>query len=428
MVEKIQALRGMNDILPEETLSWRSLEAILTKCMDQYGYQEIRLPLLEDTQLFKRSIGEVTDIVEKEMYTFTDLNGQSVSLRPEGTAGCLRACLEHGLLRNQQQKLWYIGPMFRHEKPQKGRFRQHMQFGVEALGIKGNAIELELLSIIKRLLTSLDICDEVNLQINTLGSISERRKYIEILVNYLAMHIDQLDDDSKRRLEHNPLRILDSKNPAMQPLLNKAPKLIDVISNASKDKFLDLCTGLDDLGITYTINPLLVRGLDYYEHTVFEWVTNKLGSQATICAGGRYDALLLQLSGQAQAAIGFAIGMERLLLLLNIASITLARHKIPRLFIIAIVEQAMLKALALAEKLRDKGQWQVITNFTNGSLKNQFKKADKSDADFALIIGEDELAEGVISLKNLRQATVPAAQIKLVENDLVNYLEKFYGS
>lgn len=423
MVEKIQALRGMNDILPDKSSDWRYVENIIIKCMDQYGYQEIRLPILEDTQLFKRSIGEVTDIVEKEMYTFDDLNGQSVSLRPEGTAGCLRACLEHGLLHNQQQKLWYIGPMFRHEKPQKGRYRQHTQFGVETLGIEGIAIELELLAIIKRIMVMLGLDSDVSLEINTLGEVSERREFAAKLVNFLSANEKELDEDSKRRLTRNPLRILDSKNPYMLPLIKRAPKLIDTISAESKNRFSKLCRGLEDLGIAYNINPLLVRGLDYYEHTVFEWVSDKLGSQGTISAGGFYAALLVQLAGNRASAAGFAIGLERLMLLLNTLAIPLDKPNQPALFIIPTDDLTMIKALQIAEHLRDlKPSWLIITNTIGGSLKSQFKKADKSGAQLALIIGSNEFKEGAVSVKNLRNAAI--AQIKLPENELLSYLEK----
>ena len=323
MTEKIQAVRGMNDILPQESRKWFLLEKVFARCLLQYAYQEIRFPIVESTQLFKRAIGEVTDVVEKEMYTFTDLNGDSLTLRPEGTAGCLRACLEHGLLHNQQQKLWYTGPMFRHEKPQKGRYRQFHQFGVEALGIDGCSIELELIAICKRLWRELRVENSVRLQINTLGELHERQSYKEKLVAFFHANFNKLDDDSRRRLDKNPLRILDSKNPDIQALLLEAPKLIDSLGEASTTKFSNVCEGLTKLGISYDINPFLVRGLDYYGHTVFEWVTDKLGSQATVCAGGRYDALVEQLGGQSMPAIGFAMGAERLLLLMETLNISL---------------------------------------------------------------------------------------------------------
>lgn len=425
MVEKIQAIRGMNDVLPSETLTWRQLESVFISCMSQYGYQEIRFPHVESTQLFKRSIGEVTDIVEKEMYTFTDLNGDSLTLRPEGTAGCLRACLEHGLLHNQQQKLWYLGPMFRHEKPQKGRYRQFHQFGVEALGIAGAAVEVELIALCRRLWKTLRIDQHVELQINSLGELSERHRYREQLINYFKNHFDKLDEDSKRRLERNPLRILDSKNPDMQALLKEAPQLADFLGSDSKKRFTDLCEGLENLGIGYTINPFLVRGLDYYGHTVFEWVTDKLGSQATVCAGGRYDVLVEQLGGEPTPAVGFALGEERLLLLLETLSISLDKQKMPSLFIIATGNKPMQQALSLAEILRNENSnWEIITNTVGGSFKSQFKKADKSGAELALILGEDEAKENKVSIKNLRKHE---EQVTIAQVDLIQYLQNYLG-
>lgn len=421
MAEKIQAIRGMNDILPHQTSAWRRLEAIFSSCLLQYGYQEIRFPLLESTQLFKRTIGELTDIVEKEMYTFTDLNGDSLTLRPEGTAGCLRACLEHGLLHNQQQKLWYMGPMFRHEKPQKGRYRQFYHFGVEAFGMAHVAIELELLALCKRLWTVLGIHEALKLEINTLGEWSERQNYRDTLIAYLKTHFSKLDEDSKRRLDKNPMRILDSKNPDLQAIIKEAPRLIDSLGAQSKARFSDLCEGLEQLGISYSINPFLVRGLDYYGHSVFEWITDKLGSQATVCAGGRYDALVEHLGGNPTPAVGFAIGAERLLLLLEVLSLTEDLAKKPSLFVIADGEQAMQKALILAEALRDSNPgWQIMTNTAGGSFKSQFKKADKSAADFALILGEDEIRRGEVSIKNLRSY---AEQRTIIEEELSRYLQ-----
>lgn len=411
----------MNDILPQQTPSWRQLEAVFTRCLLKYGYQEIRFPLLESTQLFKRTIGEVTDIVEKEMYTFSDLNGDSLTLRPEGTAGCLRACLEQGLLHNQQQKLWYMGPMFRHEKPQKGRYRQFYQFGVEALGISGAAIELELIAICQRLWTILGINQEVQLQINTLGELKERQVYREKLVTYFKTNFDKLDEDSKRRLDRNPMRILDSKNPDLQTLIQEAPRLIDSLGAESQKRFSELCEGLAKLGIPYSINPFLVRGLDYYGHTVFEWVTDKLGSQATVCAGGRYDALVEHLGGNPTPAVGFAMGAERLLLLLETLAVVQDNTPIPSIFIIASSDEAMREALVLAEKLRDANQdWLVITNTVGGGFKSQFRKADKSGAEFALILGEDEITQGTIGVKNLRKQE---EQVTIPRQELISYLQ-----
>lgn len=410
MVEKIQAIRGMNDILPHQIAHWQHLEELFRQLLEQYGYQEIRFPVVESTQLFKRSIGEVTDIVEKEMYTFTDLNGDSLTLRPEGTAGCLRACLEHGLLYNQQQKLWYFGPMFRHEKPQKGRYRQFFQFGIEALGISGADIEIELIALCKRFWKALGISEHLKLEINSLGELSERQAYKETLVSYFKANFELLDEDSKRRLDRNPLRILDSKNPQMKALVQDAPKLIDCLGEESRARFQSLREGLDRLGLSYTINPVLVRGLDYYGHTVFEWVTDKLGSQATVCAGGRYDVLVEHMGGDPTPAVGFALGVERLLLLLETLAIQKTAPKIPSLYIIATGQGAGQHAIELAEKLHDSGQgWQIHTNMTGGSFKSQFKKADKSGADYALILGEDEIASGQVGLKDLRLDGVQAS-------------------
>lgn len=420
VAERIQAIRGMNDILPNQSYSWRYLEQNFAQCMSDYGYQEIRLPLLESTQLFKRTIGEVTDIVEKEMYTFNDLNGDSLTMRPEGTAGCLRACLEHGLLHNQQQKLWYCGPMFRHEKPQKGRYRQFHQLGAEVFGIAGIGIELELIAICQRLWARLGIADALQLQVNTLGLLSERQTYREVLVDYFNTHLDQLDEDSKRRLLRNPLRILDSKNPEMKTLIDNAPKLIDVVSEESRQHFFDLCNGLQELNIPYVVNPFLVRGLDYYGSTVFEWVTDKLGSQATVCGGGRFDKLVEQLGGSPTPAIGFAMGCERLLLLMETLTVPLVEPS-PPLFMIAVGNDALRQGLVLAEALRnDEGRLQVNVNTAGGSFKSQFKKADKSGARIALILGDDEVRDHTISVKDLRHSV---EQVTIPQGELSQYIK-----
>jgi histidyl-tRNA synthetase len=422
VIDRIQAIRGMNDVLPSQSVAWRNLEQVFARCLSEYSYQEIRMPILESTQLFKRTIGEITDIVEKEMYTFNDLNGDSLTLRPEGTAGCVRACLEHGLLHNQQQKLWYCGPMFRHEKPQKGRYRQFTQLGVEVFGITGAGIDLELIAICRRFWNALGIAHAVNLQVNTLGTLAERQVYRDVLVNYFKPNFDGLDEDSKRRLDKNPLRILDSKNPKMESLIAGAPKLIDVISEESRQHFIMLCDGLKALGIPYTINPFLVRGLDYYGHTVFEWVTDKLGSQATVCAGGRFDALVEQLGGNPTPAIGFAMGAERLLLLMEALSITPVTDSPPHVFIIAVGDEALQRALVIAESLRsDETPLKVLVNTAGGSIKNQFKKADKSGASLAFILGVDEMLEQTISIKNLRHF---AEQVTIPQHELNQYLKK----
>ncbi len=421
MVDAIQAVRGMNDVLPHQTQDWRFLERSFANTMLAYGYEEIRFPILEKTQLFKRSIGDVTDIVEKEMYTFDDRNGESMTLRPEGTAGCLRACLEHGLLRNQLQKLWYNGPMFRHEKPQKGRYRQFNQLGVEVFGIAGIGIEIELILICQRLWKILGLSQTVQLQINTLGTLEERQIYRQTLVDYFTPHFDLLDDECQKRLSRSPLRILDSKNPQLQDLIARAPKLFDVLGDDSRRLFSELCSGLDSLGISYVVNPFLVRGLDYYGHLVFEWVTDYLGSQATVCAGGRYDKLVYDLSGLSVPAIGFAMGAERLLLLRDAMHLERVTDSTPSIFMISSNANALQQALLLTENIHNKHpDWQVNVHTAGGSFKSQFKKADKSGARFAVIIGEDELHRQMLSIKDLRlggeQQTIP-------QNTLSEYIQ-----
>ncbi|MCX7117550.1 MAG: histidine--tRNA ligase [Legionellales bacterium] len=418
MAERIQAIRGMNDLLPEQSLQFRHIERTFFRSAGEYGYQEIRLPLLEQTQLFKRTIGEMTDIVEKEMYTFNDLNGDSLTLRPEGTAGCVRACLEHGLLHRQQQKLMYSGPMFRHERPQKGRYRQFNQLGLEVFGIPGVGIELELISLCKRFWETLGVSRAVALQVNTLGTLSERQVYRDVLVSYLQPHWEQLDGDSQRRLTTNPLRILDSKNPEISSLIANAPRLMDVISAESRGYFSDLCLGLDALSIPYTVNPCLVRGLDYYGHTVFEWVTDHLGSQATVCAGGRYDVLVEQLGGHPTPAVGFAMGVERLAILMETLSIAPVTTSPPHLFLMATGVDAIRQTLVLGETLRSH-HWHVLVHTAGGGFKSQFKKADKSGARFALILGDDEIRERKISIKDLRQ---PIEQVTIPLSELVGVL------
>lgn len=423
MAERIQAIRGMNDILPDATASWRTIEQIFVRVLSSFGYQEIRFPLVESTQLFKRTIGEVTDIVEKEMYTFNDLNGDSITLRPEGTAGCVRACLQNGLLHNQQQKLWYLGPMFRHERPQKGRYRQFNQLGVEVFGIPGAMVELELISICRKFWEQLGFADSVQLQVNTLGELEERQRYKKILVEYLTDHENQLDEDSKRRLTRNPLRILDSKNPEMQQLLANAPKLMDVLDGKSREHFQSFCEGLEELQVPYVVNPVLVRGLDYYGHTVFEWVTDKLGSQATVCAGGRYDILVEQLGGNPTSAVGFALGIERIYLLMETLTLLKEERKKNALYIITDNDQAVIKGLLISELIRSAyPEIEVSVNTAGGSFKSQFKKADKSGARLALILGENELANQQISIKDLRNE---AEQIT-VDQNMINQVLKDY--
>lgn len=423
MSERFQAIRGMNDILPDQIPLWRMVEQVFEHCLMQYGYQEIRFPLVESTALFKRSIGDDTDIVEKEMYTFDDRNGDSLTLRPEGTAGCVRACIEHGLLHNQQQKLWYSGPVFRHEKPQKGRYRQFTQLGVETFGFSGVGIELELLAIGHRLWKALGIGKVVNLQINTLGELSERQAYRLRLIEYFTQHQDCLDEDSKRRLTKNPLRILDSKNPALQSLIAEAPKLIDSLGEESRSQFEQLCKGLEALSIPYTINPSLVRGLDYYGGVVFEWVTEHLGSQATVCAGGRFDKLVEQFGGNPTPAIGFAMGVERLVLLIEWLNDNPPKLLTPMVFMIATSSTALERVILLAESIRNAyPEALVAVNTAMGSFKSQFKKADKSGARVAVILGEEEFKADTISIKDLREMK---EQVTLPQRQLVEYLKGY---
>ncbi|MFA6052709.1 MAG: histidine--tRNA ligase [Methylobacter sp.] len=402
MANNIQAIRGMHDVLPEQTSLWQHAEQIIRDVLGAYGYSEIRLPIVEKTELFKRSIGEVTDIVEKEMYTFDDRNGDSLTLRPEGTAGCLRACLEHGLLHNQVHRLWYYGPMYRHERPQKGRYRQFFQLGVETYGMAGPDIDAELILIIDRLWKRLGIRDKVRLQLNSLGTIAERMLYRESLVGYFQGYLDQLDEDSLRRLETNPLRILDTKNPAMKEVVANAPELMDYLGDESLQHFKAITAILDDLGIGYEINSRLVRGLDYYSKTVFEWVTDELGSQGTVCAGGRYDGLIEQLGGKPNHAVGFAMGMERLLALMEtLDNIPLARAV--DVYMIRVGEKAEREGMRFAETIRNEFPGlKLQLNCGGGSFKSQFKKADKSGAEFAIILGDDEVDRGQVSVKSLR--------------------------
>lgn len=402
MVEKIQAIRGMNDILPMEIFTWQKVEYILRKLARQYGYQEVRLPILEKTELFKRSIGNVTDIVEKEMYSFIDRNGDSLSLRPEGTAGCVRAGIEQGLLYNQIQRWWYLGPMFRHERPQKGRYRQFHQFGVEVYGIAQPHIDAELILMTARLWDELGLKHQLALEINSLGSLIARKSHKESLVNYFTQHLNYLDEDSKRRIQTNPLRILDSKNPDMQELIEKAPKLLDYLDSESQQDFSILQTILTNADICFTVNPRLVRGLDYYNKTVFEWVIadKQHAAQNTVCAGGRYDQLVEQLGGHATPAVGFAIGLERLINLLpKLNSETPA----PDIYFIMIGDIAIQKGLILAESLRTELPISLILDVSGDGIKSQFKRADKSRALFALILGDDEVKSGTFIIKNLRE-------------------------
>ena len=422
MSKHIQAVRGMNDILPDVTPGWRYLESTVRELFDAYGYQEIRMPIVEATELFKRSIGEVTDIVEKEMYTFEDRNGDMLTLRPEGTAGCVRAGIQNGLLYNQTQRLWYSGPMFRHERPQKGRYRQFHQIGVETFGLAGPDIDAELILMTARLWRQLGLADAVQLQINSLGSADARAAYRAILVEYLTAHQEQLDEDSQRRLHSNPLRVLDSKNPAMQGLIAAAPKLGEHLDEESRQHFDTLCATLDTAGIAYVINPCLVRGLDYYSKTVFEWVTDKLGAQGTVCAGGRFDGLVEQLGGKPTAAMGFAMGVERLVALLDADRIPQQRYA-PHAYMVLLGEQAQREGLLLAERLRDAvAGLRLECHCGGGSFKAQFKKADRSGAMLALVLGEEECQQQRIGIKPLREA---GEQQQLAQAEAASWLQDY---
>ncbi len=397
----------MNDILPTESANWQYLEATVADLLQGYGYQEIRFPIVESTDLFKRSIGEVTDIVEKEMYTFEDRNGESITLRPEGTASCVRACEEHQLLFNRgllTQKLWYTGPMFRYEKPQKGRLRQFHQIGVEAFGMAGPDIDAEMLLLTARLWKDLGISDAVSLQLNSLGTAEARAEYRSALVAFLSANRQQLDEDSQRRLDSNPLRILDSKSEETQALLNDAPALNDFLDQESREHFEQLTALLDAAGIAYEINPRLVRGLDYYGKTVFEWVTDKLGAQGTVCAGGRYDGLVTQLGGKPTPAVGFAMGIERLMLLLQELDVLPAGLDQQADVYLLAVGDVQAEAVTLSEQLRDRIPYlRLMKHCGGGGFKAQMKKADRSGADIALILGEDEVANQQVTVKYLRE-------------------------
>jgi histidyl-tRNA synthetase len=401
---KIQAIRGMNDILPEQTPVWQYVESTVRQVLGQYGYQEIRMPVVEQTELFKRSIGEVTDIVEKEMYTFDDRNGDSLTLRPEGTAGCVRAAEEHGLLFNQTRRLWYTGPMFRHERPQKGRYRQFHQIGVECFGMDGPDIDAELLILTARLWQALGLAGHTRLEINSIGTSEARKVYRQALVDYLEQYRDQLDDDSKRRLTTNPLRILDSKDAGTRKILEGAPSLDDYLDDESRAHFEQLKGLLDAAGVKYSVNPALVRGLDYYGKTVFEWITDSLGAQGTVCAGGRYDGLVEQLGGKPTKAVGFAMGLERLILLLETLELVpdyVNNHA--DVYVTAMGDKVIAPAMAIAEELRSALPGRVVvTHCGGGSFKSQMKKADRSGARYAVILGENELASGNVGLKPLR--------------------------
>jgi len=401
---KIQSIRGMNDLLPEQSATWQYVEATLARLVAAYGYKEIRFPILEKTDLFKRAVGEVTDIVEKEMYSFDARNGDSLSLRPEGTAGCVRACTQNGLLHNQIQRLWYTGPMFRHERPQKGRLRQFHQVGVEVFGLQGPDIDAELLLLTARLWRELKIEKALELQVNSLGTAEERVAYRKALVAYLSEREADLDEDSQRRLSTNPLRILDSKNPQTQKLLENAPVLNDFLGSESSQHFTQICAMLDRAKVSYVVNSKLVRGLDYYSQTVFEWVTKDLGAQGTVCAGGRYDSLVELLGGKPCPAVGLAIGLERLIMLLDeLRAVPDSVAQQVDMYLVAVGDITH-QAMQLAEQLRSElPVIRVETHCGGGSFKSQIKKADKSGAALAIILGEDELSSNTVQVKFLRQ-------------------------
>lgn len=403
MARKIQAIRGMNDILPDQSSVWLYLEKTVAEVVKSYGYQQIRFPIVENTDLFKRGVGETTDIVEKEMYTFEDRNGESLTLRPEGTASCVRAADQAGLLFNQVQRLWYTGPMFRYERPQKGRYRQFHQIGVESFGMATADIDAELIVLSARLWQKLGLLEHVELQLNTIGLASEREAYKAALVDYLTEFKDQLDEDSQRRLSTNPLRILDSKEEATQAILQGAPSLDEFIGEESQSHFERLQTILKANRVPYVINRRLVRGLDYYGKTVFEWVTTHLGAQATVCAGGRYDGLVEQLGGKPTPAVGFAMGIERLVLLLETLSLIPSEAKFSAdVFVVSIGDDAEVVSTILAEQLRETLPGLVVLRHCGGgNFKNQMKKADRSEARFTVILGQDEVEQGVCQVKDM---------------------------
>tara|TARA_R110000868_G_scaffold15063_17_gene69147 strand:- start:3089 stop:4339 length:1251 start_codon:yes stop_codon:yes gene_type:complete len=414
----------MNDCLPSESGLWQYVESSIRQVVASYGYQEIRTPIVESTDLFKRSIGEVTDIVEKEMYTFSDRNSDSLSLRPEGTACVVRAGNEHGLLYNQQQRLWYMGQMFRHERPQKGRYRQFHQFGVEVFGLAGPDIDAEVILLSARLWKKFGISENVTLEINSLGSAQARVAYKEQLVVFLKTRESELDEDSLRRLKSNPLRVLDSKNPQVQNAVKDAPKLIDCLDEESAKHFQGLCERLDNLGIQYRVNPALVRGLDYYNRTVFEWVTDSLGAQGTVCAGGRYDDLVEQLGGKATQGVGFAMGLERIILMLQALELDKSLKLPVDIYVTAMDESVELYARHISETLRDDlPQLKVMNHCGAGNFKKQMKRADQSGASIALIIGQNEMASQQVAVKYLREQQ-PQETVSI--NELTHFTQKLF--
>ncbi|MDY6415926.1 MAG: histidine--tRNA ligase [Succinivibrio dextrinosolvens] len=415
MAAIIQAIRGMNDLLPEDTSVWQQVEKVLRSTMNSYGYDEVRMPIVEKTNLFCRAIGEVTDVVEKEMYSFEDRSGDNLSLRPEGTAGCVRACLEHSLIYNQEQRLWYMGPMFRHERPQKGRYRQFHQMGVEVFGLNGPDIDAELISLTYSIWKKFGIENELELQLNSLGSAEERAAYREELVKFLEAHYDELDEDCQRRTHTNPLRVLDTKDPKVIEILKDAPKLSDFFGEETRAHFDSLRRMLDNLGIKYVLNDRLVRGLDYYNLTVFEWVTTALGAQGTVCGGGRYDSLVEQLGGAPTRAVGFGIGLERLILLLTTLGKIQANPNVD-VYVVGSGENSELKMLEVSSILRENlPSYRIRNHCGGGNFKKQFKKADKCGAKVAVIIGENEIANNTVTVKDMLNQDAPQVEYPVTE-------------
>ena len=423
MAKTIQAIRGMNDCSPTESPLWQWIEAKVRHVLASYGYSEVRMPIVESTPLFARAIGEVTDVVSKEMYTFWD-NDEQLTLRPEGTAGCVRAAIERGWIYNNEQRLWYMGPMFRHERPQKGRYRQFHQAGVEVFGIANPEIDVELIILTARLWKELGIDKHVSLQLNSIGSLEARANYRSALVAFLENHQDLMSDEEKERLVKNPLRILDTKNEALQEVLNGAPKLLDYLDDESREHFNQLCSLLDAMGVKYEINPKLVRGLDYYNKTVFEWVTSALGAQGTVCGGGRYDGLVEQLGGHATQGVGFAMGLERLVLLVQEVNKEITLPQAVDLYLVYAGEGTTLNAFQIAEQIRTElPQVRVMTHCSGGKFQKQFKRADKIEAKYALVIGESEVQAKTVVVKDLRNG---AEQITISQADLINTLKTYF--
>ncbi len=420
MAKNIQAIRGMNDCSPTESPLWQWIEGQVRQILSSYGYSEVRMPIVESTPLFARAIGEVTDVVSKEMYTFWD-NDEQLTLRPEGTAGCVRAAIEHGWIYNNEQRLWYMGPMFRHERPQKGRYRQFHQAGVEVFGIATPEIDAELIILTARLWKALGIDQHVSLQLNSIGSLEARANYRSALVAFLENHQDLMSEEEKERLVKNPLRILDTKNQALQDVLDGAPKLLDYLDDESREHFAQLCGLLDAVGIQYEINPKLVRGLDYYNKTVFEWVTSALGAQGTVCGGGRYDGLVEQLGGHATSGVGFAMGLERLVLLVQEVNKSIPVKSAVDIYVVYQGEGTTLAAFQLAEKLRSElPHLSTMLHCSGGNFKKQFKRADKSGATLALVLGENEVQNNQVVVKHLLGA---AEQQTIDVNNLIEHVK-----